>query len=203
MVLRRQEAFLTAIKNALLKKGKSANLASYAYWLTLSPGKEEIGEGTGAYLPPIMAIEPPLTRAYLIEHQIPSDHLEIIEGFVPLWDTWAQSASQRLQEPPRDTSEPQQIEGEEGAALAATQETKPASDPTIIISSEVPERSMLAVYNAVWSAKQRGMRGGVVPDEEAWWDIFGKLEIAAFAQADIKPLNQIINDLIAAKTKTA
>lgn len=193
-VLRRQEAFLEAIKRDLRKHGKVANLASYAYWLTLAKSEEEATtKGGGSYCPPIMVVAPPLTVEYVQEHQADPAHLEIIESFVPMWDAWAQSASQRLMEPPRDNET--RVAQQDCEAVSKHQERGEA-DPTIIISGQIPESSMLALYNAIWQAKQRGIRGGLFTEEAEWWTLLSEIGIAEFTQAHIGILNKAITALL-------
>ena len=103
-VLRRQEAMLNAVKKALKRQDKPADLAFYAYWLEICKGEEVTVKNGGSYFAPALAMPTPLTVGYVKSHQAPAEHLAIIEEFLPALPQWAEAASARLLQPPRDTN---------------------------------------------------------------------------------------------------
>lgn len=101
-VLRRQEAMIATIKKALKNHGKPDELAFYAYWLELIKGEEVTTKGGGSYFAPALTMPSPLTVEYIKTHETPREHLAIIESHLPILPQWAQAASARLLEPPRE-----------------------------------------------------------------------------------------------------
>ena len=103
-VLGRQAAMVELVKKALKRQGKPHDLAIYAYWLELVKSSEEYTtKNGGSYYPPVTTIPAPLTGGYLRSHEAPPEHIAAVEAFLPILPQWAEAASARLQEPPRDT----------------------------------------------------------------------------------------------------
>jgi hypothetical protein len=118
-VLRRQEAVLSAVSKALKHQNKPADLAFYSYGVELCKGEEVTTKGGGSYYAPAITMPPPNPIRefvdYIKAHQTPTEHLAIIEEFLPFLPQWAGTASMRLLQPPRDngnfaTPEPEQME---------------------------------------------------------------------------------------------
>jgi hypothetical protein len=104
-VLHRQAAMIEAVKKAMKKRGKSDEIAFYAYWLELVKSPEEVTtKGGGSYYPPITTIPGPLTVGYVKEHQAPLAHVTAVEAYLPVLAQWAEATSAKLLEPPRDNA---------------------------------------------------------------------------------------------------
>ena len=115
-VLRRQEWMINAVKKALKRQNKPADhLAFYSYGMELVKGEEVMTKDGGSYFAPAIAMPSPLTVAYVKRQQTPASHLAIIEEFLPALPQWAEAASFRLMQPPR----------ENGAVQAAASEPEP------------------------------------------------------------------------------
>jgi hypothetical protein len=115
-VLYRQAAMIEAVKKALKKRGKSDDIAFYAYWLELIKSSEEVTtKGGGSYYPLVTTIPGPLTVGYVKSHEAPLEHVTAVEAFLPILPQWAEATSAKLLEPPRD-SDNAAIAGEEPEA---------------------------------------------------------------------------------------
>ena len=105
---------INAVKKALKKHNKPADLAFYSYGMELVKGEEVTVKNGGSYHAPAIAMPLPLTVAYVKAHQTPAEHLATIEEFLPALPQWAQAASLRLVQPPRengnDSAAPQEPE---------------------------------------------------------------------------------------------
>jgi hypothetical protein len=190
-VLRRQEAFLEAVKRAFRKSGKVANLAFYAYWMTIAKDEEETTtKGGGSYYSPAMVIAPPLTIEYVREHQALSAHLEVIESFIPQWDTWAQAASQRLLEPPRDNA----VESSEEATGEASDKVTPITkDATVKAAND-------ALYKAAMKARQKAFDAQLCKNDRDWVALLETAGITEFTKPDdIRVINDLIKELMSNK----
>src|SRR5436305_916689 len=95
-VMRRHEAMIAAVKNALKKQNKPNNLSFYAYWMEIIKSAEEVTlKNGGTYHPPALSMPLPLTVGFLKQHQTPRSHLEVIESYLPILPEWAQAARAR------------------------------------------------------------------------------------------------------------
>lgn len=187
-ILRRQEAMLEAVKRAMLKRGKTVNLAFYAYWVELLKSEEEVAtKGGGSYFPPVTTITPPLTAQYLAEHQALPEHLEIIESFVPQWDAWAEATSKLLLEPPREDAKTQEETEENDASDKITSINK---DATIKAAND-------ALYKAAMKARQKAFDAQLCKNDRDWLALCETANITEFNKPDdIRVINDLIKELM-------